>query len=207
MFLSTEEVDTLKRKMVSEPKRLAKLFRAKSSKYDFITVPSAFQEEKEAEGWELDTALTKKVKLRKLKSPGIQFEDDVWCQLYKLGYTELNEGCDFHLRWGDDKADTQQLDVIAVDDETIVVVECKAAASKGQTASFKTLVENYTSHKEQLMRSLKEVFGNKKIKFVFATRNYIFSESSVDIERLERAKFFIYNYNFSLFRIIIAWKK
>ena len=195
MFLTTEEIDTLKRKMVAEPKRLAKLFRVKSSKYDFITVPSAFQEEKEAEGWELDTALTKKVKLRKLKSPGAQFEDDVWCQLYKLGYTELNEGCDFHLRWGDEKSDAQQLDVVAVDDETIVVVECKAAASKGQTASFKMLVENYTNHKEQLMRSLKEVFGNKKIKFVFATRNYIFSENSVDIERLERAKFFIYNDN------------
>lgn len=208
MFLSTEEIAALKSKMVDDRKKLAKLYRAKSSKFDFKTVPTALQEEEEADGWELDSALTRKVKLRKNKTAGAQFEDDVWCQLYKLGYTMLNEGCDFHLRWGENKSDTQQLDIVAVDDETIVVVECKAAEKKGQTASFKTLVENYISHKEPLMRSLKEVFGNKKIKFVFATRNYIFPENSVDLERLERAKFFIFNDNTYLYfdNLIKAYK-
>ena len=208
MFLTPEEVADLNGRMVSDSKTLAKLYRAKSSKYNYKTVPTALQEEEESNGWEVDTALTRKVKLRKQKSAGVQFEDDIWCQLYKLGYHMLNEGGDFHLRWGDNKSDAQQLDVIAVDDETIVVVECKAAEKKGQSASFKTLVENFIGHKEQLMRSLKEVFGNKKIKFVFATRNYIFPENSVDLERLERAKFFIFNDNTYLYfdNLIKAYK-
>ena len=195
MFLRSEEISVLQSKMVSDSKKLSKLFRAKSSKYNFKTIPTALQEDEEAKGWEVDTALTKKVKLRKPKPAGAQFEDDVWCQFYKLGYNTLNEGTDFHIRWGENDHDTQQLDVVAVDDESIIVVECKAAEEKGQSNSFKPIIENFTSHKDQIIRSLRDVFGNKKVKFIFATRNYIFPENSVDIERLESAKFFIYNDN------------
>ena len=40
-----------------------------------------------------------------------KFEDDIWCQLYELGYRHFNIGDDFRLPYDKDDSDKKQIDV------------------------------------------------------------------------------------------------
>ena len=51
-----------------------------------------------ADGWEeFGKPLKTKTNLKKLKRHDIKFEDDVWCQLYELGYRCLIVSNDLRL--------------------------------------------------------------------------------------------------------------
>jgi len=51
------------------------------------------------------TPLKTKTWLRKAKSHSVQFEDDIWCQLYRLGYRQLNIDETFCLPFGPNTAE------------------------------------------------------------------------------------------------------
>lgn len=92
------------------------------------------------------------------------------------------------LPWSRESSDHQQIDVLAVGEDAIFVVECKAAEST-RNANFKKDIDHIEQTKEGIVKSLKELFGSdKKVKFVFATRNYRFSETSEDLCRLSAKK-------------------
>ena len=80
----------------------------------------------ENDGWEVVTTLKRKAKVQREKDPGRKFEDDVWCMFYNLGFRTLNYDDQLVVQWGPGTGDHHQLDVVAVDDEAIFVVECKA---------------------------------------------------------------------------------
>jgi hypothetical protein len=73
---------------------------------------------------------------------------------------------------------TQQIDVFAADDEAILVVECKATDGEPKKGNFKEAIEALGGKKEGLIKSIRKAFPDSKhkIKFIFATKNYILSE-------------------------------
>lgn len=80
---------------------------------------------------------------------------------------------------------TQQIDVFAADDEAILVVECKATDGEPKKGNFKEAIEALGGKKEGLIKSIRKAFPDSKhkIKFIFATKNYILSEP--DKQRLD----------------------
>ena len=128
-FLSDIQVDEIKSHMTSSEDLLLKKFKAKSSKTINTTVPIAEREAYEAIGFSVVTLLKKKVKMSRLKDAGQEFEDDIWCLFYKLGFRILNSDEILSIQWGDNPSDTHQLDVVAIGEDAIFVVECKAAES------------------------------------------------------------------------------
>ena len=70
--------------------------------------------------------------------------------------------------------DTQQIDVFAADDESIIFVECKSSDSATpKVADFKKLIEALHGQMEGLAKEARSRFPGRKIKFIWATHNYI----------------------------------
>lgn len=194
-FLTESQVQTIKEHMISEDATmLASKYKSKNTPYDFLTIELNEADDYKNDGWEVVTTLKRKVKVQREKDPGRKFEDDVWCMFYNLGFRTLNYDDKLVVQWGTGAGDHHQLDVVAVDDEAIFVVECKAT-DKIKNASFKKDIDNLTQYKDGITKALRQIYGEKKVKFVFATRNYKFSESSEDLQRLKDNKVYHFNEN------------
>ena len=189
-FLTESQVSNILEHMVSDKKQLAALNRIKKSPFMEYTVMYNQVEEYERLGWSRYLELKTRVKMQKPKPIGIAFEDKVWSLFYSLGFKCLNRDEHLTIKWGEGEHDSKQIDVLAVGDDAIFVVECKAI-SKMTSISFKTEIENIELYKEGIRKALKQIYGEKKVKFIFATENYIVGKS--DTERMKERKIFHMN--------------
>lgn len=142
-------------------------------------------QELEEEGWEFvkDYADSKFVKVRKEKPYDEQFEDKVWLLFYQMGFTHLNKDRNFKMSYDFQNPNfTQQIDVFAADEETILIVECKSAESM-KDGVFKKEIEALYGQMEGLRKTALKQFPGRKVKFIWATRNYIMSLK--DIQRMQ----------------------
>lgn len=100
-------------------------------------------EELEEEGWEYvkDYADSKFVKVRKEKPFYERFEDQIWLLFFQMGFKHLNRDANFKMNYDFNNPDfTQQIDVFAADDETILIVECKSSEDLNEV-QFKKDIE------------------------------------------------------------------
>lgn len=196
-FLKQIEIDQIKGKLVTDLSILGKIYKSKKSNYIVKNVDHSLVEEMIKEGWEeYGTHLKTKSQLRKRKSHSKQFEDDVWCQFYELGYRCLNYDDQFILPYGKETEEKKQIDVIAVDDETIILIECKSSDNPKKAPSFKTEFEGLELRLDGFRKVLAQIFGKeKKPKYIFATRKLRIDSDSVDILRLKNKNGYYYNDN------------
>ncbi len=139
-----------------------------------------------ADGWELEREFKTKVRLKKLKSHDVLFEDKVWSLFASLGFKVLNRNRKLEIPYDKNNPNlTQQIDVLAKDDESLIIVECKSTKEKNKKGDFKKELEAYKSKIEGIRKSLKSIFPDQKLKFrfIFATENYAISDK--DLIRLE----------------------
>ena len=116
------------------------------------------------------------VGVRKLKSFDEQFEDKIWCLLYSLGFKTMNKDRHFVIQYDDDNPSfTQQIDVLAIDEETILVVECKAALQI-KDGKFKTEIDAFRGKSVGIRKQLLKRYPGAKVKFIWATQNYRLSD-------------------------------
>lgn len=157
--------------------------RAKDSLYE--TIKSKDLDKYTSDGWEIVRETKSSVIVRKLKSNDVDFEDRVWCLFAQLGYKFMNKDRHFHLPYDKiNPENSQQIDVFAKDDETLLIIECKAAI-ENKRGDFKKELEAMTGKIEGLKKSVQALFPETKhrIKYILATRNYSISEQ--DLERLK----------------------
>lgn len=142
-------------------------------------------QELESEGWEYvkDYADSKFIKVRKEKPYDEQFEDKIWLLFAQMGFTNLNADRNFKMIYDFRNPDfTQQIDVFAADDETILIVECKSAESLKDGVFKKNIEALYAQMKGLRSEALKK-FPKRKVKFIWATQNYIMSKA--DLQKME----------------------
>lgn len=176
------------KKIISE-KEIVKELRARKKTYISKSIPKKNIQDLEdhlKEGWEVEKEYKNSTRVKKEKSHDILFEDKVWSLFASLGFKFMN--LDRKLEIPYDKKDdnlTQQIDVLAKDDESLLIIECKSTKEKNKKGDFKKELEAYTSKIKGIKKSLKEIFPNQKLKFKFilATENY--SISDVDLTRLD----------------------
>ncbi len=143
------------------------------------TISPALQQEYEDQGWVVDTRLKKSIRMRRRKRHDLAFEDQVWAMCARLGFTELNRGRDLRVPYGSGTNETKQIDVLAADDEVVLVIECKSsAAERPPTESFKTEIEAIQGYRAGVIGTLRKWFPDHKVKFLFATNNINVSEDT-----------------------------
>ena len=193
--LSKTHIEEVKSHMLDDVDALKKKFKAKNTEFISINVPHNEAPHYEIQGYSVVKRSKLKTLLSKKKPEGMQFEDDIWCMFYKLGFRNLNKDENLEVQWGPNSSDTQQLDVVAVGEEAIFVVECKATSTP-RSHSFKGELNNIEQYKEGVTAVLQEIYGkNKRVKFIFATRNYRFPEEGEDIIRMRNSNIFHLNDN------------
>lgn len=196
-FIDSTQLEQLKTKITDDLSQLGKLYKAKKNNYYIKNVDHNLVEGMLSEGWEeFGAPLSTKTKLRKLKDHSRKFEDDIWCQLYELGYRYLNFSDDFDLNFGKSPLEKQQIDVIAINDDSILLIECKSSQFPSKSPSFKADFESLPIKLSGYSKTLEQLFGRgRKIKYIFATRNLRLETDSADIQRLESTGSFFYNDN------------
>ena len=153
----------------------AKALRAKTytvSKERRVALPELIEE-----GWEEYKSYknNKFVGVRKNKKFDEVFEDRVWCLFARLGFTHMNKDRYFEMSYDYQNPEhTQQIDVFAADDETVIIVECKAAEQL-RDGVFKKPLEALHGQMDGLRREAQKHFPKAKVKFLWATQNYIIS--------------------------------
>ncbi|MBO9695915.1 MAG: DGQHR domain-containing protein [Sphingopyxis sp.] len=196
-FIDPAEVTTLRSKISADKSQLGKIYVAKSSKFQTRNVDHSLVEGLLAEGWEeFGTPLKTKTRLRKIKKHNVQFEDDIWCQLYRLGYRRLSVDETFCLPFGQNDADKKQIDIVAIDDDSVLLVECKSSDVSAKAPSYKTEFDALRLRLDGFRKAVDQTFGaGRRIKYIFATRNLRLARDSADVARLVEAGGFYYNDN------------
>ena len=142
-------------------------------------------EELEEEGWEYvkDYADSKFVKVRKEKPFYERFEDQIWLLFFQMGFKHLNRDANFKMNYDFNNPDfTQQIDVFAADDETILIVECKSSEDLNEV-QFKKDIEKLHGQMEGLRKCALKQYPGRKVKIIWATHNCIMRAK--DIKRLQ----------------------
>lgn len=173
----------LNEKTVSE-NQINTALRVRKSAYLFESVPNKLVEDYLNKGWEINRRFKTKTRLQKPKQQDQKFEDQVWATFAGLGFKYLNTDRNFKLPYSIDNSLTQQIDVFAADEETVLIIECKSTDGEPKKGNFKETIEAIGGKKEGLLKTIHKIFvGHKpKVKFIFATNNYILS--APDEERL-----------------------
>ena len=159
--------------------------RARRGSHVYRSVPHTEEDELLTDGWELVKRNNKTSRMRAPKSIDDTLEDEVWCLLADMNFSHMSEGRHFRIKLASERAHVppKQIDALAVDEETAIVVECKAAESFGRRSLQRDL--NETRALQQPIRAtIHQEFENRpRVCFVYVTRNVRWSAAD-----LERAK-------------------
>lgn len=139
------------------------------------------------EGWEyIKTYADEKfVSVKKNKPCDELFEDKVWSLFARMKFANMNSDRHFVMSYDPrNPNDTQQIDIFAADEESIIIVECKSSNSETpKEGVFKKEIEALHSQMEGLAKEARSKFPGRKIKFIWATHNYILNKA--DQQRLK----------------------
>jgi DGQHR domain-containing protein len=158
-------------------------FKRRKARYELKRIPAADLAEYEADGWEVSTTLKRGIRVKKQKPEAEQLENDFWIVLYHFGYKRLNLGRKFQIDIikSSGQIERKQIDMFALDDETVVVAECKSSPARKRRSLYNELGE-FEASKGPIAKALRAQFGepfNRKIIWAFVTRNIEWSQSDV----------------------------
>lgn len=127
------------------------------------------------EGWEKSKEYknAKFIGITREKSIQVQFENKIWLLFASMGFSTMNADREFYMSYDfHDESLVHQVDVLAVDDETIIMIECHAA-DEMTDRSFMTEIREFSNRIAGLRKEALKKFPNRKSKFIWATHNYI----------------------------------
>lgn len=129
----------------------------------------------QAQGWVIKKTYAKGGTLmEKAKPIGAAFEDEVWMIFKKMGFKILNSDNSFALEYSPGL--TKQIDVVAIDDDVCLLIECKATASDGKISNWKMDLEAIDGFKSKLFKEIQKKYPHRKCRYIFATKNYLIGE-------------------------------
>ncbi len=169
-YLDQNQITLNREKLISSPQVLGRKYRSRKSEFDEASIKPSELQEFEKLGYTKIKALKTKITVRKEKEHNHYFEDKLWCLMYSLGFRILNEDETFRLKYGENKQDLQQIDVIAINEEVAVIIECKSS-NKPRNVNYKEFLEGTRLKIDGFRKSVEDIVGKRKVKYVLATQN------------------------------------
>lgn len=177
-----EKSEALLWPLIDKDADLRKEFRRRNPKFDQRRAKLEEVEALLAEGWQIHKRLRASVTLRREKKIDERLENLWWVLLYKMGYAELNAGRKFRIQFvRRDITGEKQIDVLASDDETVIVTECKAC-ERLRKRSLQKDIEEFGALQGAIAASIKSFYGRDykpKILWFFVTENVIWSDEDI----------------------------
>lgn len=174
---------------IAGPDEISKILTKRRSKSLYITVNKKAVEEYTDKGWAIDKQNKKSVRLKKDKPIDEQFEDKVWCTLAKMGFQEMSIDRHFKIPISlKEDVNPKQIDVFAKDDGVVLIVECKSAGEY-TNGSFREEILAIGGYRGDVIKSITKHYNQElKIGWVFATKNYLWSKSDLELAKDKRIK-------------------
>ena len=157
--------------------------------YDHRSVPAGEADAFVADGWEEYRRFKTRVHMRRQRTHDERLKNRVWCLLYDLGYREISRGRDFEvvLRRRGAAESSELIDVLARDEETVLVVQCEASEILGRQSLRRTL-EEFASIKSSLSTVINRSYGlpvKPKIVWVLVTSNIVWRGRDRELAKAE----------------------
>jgi DGQHR domain-containing protein len=117
------------------------------------------------------------------KKHDVLLEDRVWTLLYRMGFAYLNDkgGAKLIHDIKDPKPLTNQIDVLGIDNELALAVECKSCEKPSRRNDFQEDVSKFAGLREKIANSANAGYSQNGIKLkavlVIATNNVILSDT------------------------------
>lgn len=138
-------------------------------------------------GWEKskDYKSSKFVGVAKEKPVTEQFEDSIWLLFEGMGFYGLNAKNGIEIAYDFNNDDLKErISVVAVDDETILIVICNASESIVEH-SFADEINSFNNKIPGIRKEVLKQFPGRKTKFIWASHNFIMNRH--DLALLEKA--------------------
>ena len=125
------------------------VFRRRKDANEYRKISSEDKKKYLEDGWQVHKEMTSHSWVKKPKSAEIMLEDRIWCLFYRMGYTTIS-GANFRIEFkkSDGSPGSKRINVLAADDETVVVVECRAREHRGRRSLQKDIDDLETSQKK-----------------------------------------------------------
>jgi len=177
--------------------KLSGISRKKSKQFDFKAVHKADVEKYLEEGWILSRELKSSTQVKKEKPLGRALEDRVWGLFYKMNFLFLSGegGAKLEITSNETNLVKSQLDIVAVDNEVALVVECKSSKDPKKRPEFQEELAKFSITKECFTRTIKHHLSNNNLKIIYLMflNNIILTDN--DKERARREKTILFDEN------------
>lgn len=150
-----------------------------------------------AEGYNVKKEGSKKTKVFKAKKPGDAFEDEVWCIFYKMGFKYMNKNNTFAIVYSPENNLSKQIDIVAIDDEICLLIECKESNRYGTSRNFQQDINEVPSFFGKVCNAIYSKYPNVKCKYIFATKNCVVSQQ--DKNRMKEHNIIHFDYSAILY--------
>jgi len=123
---------------VEETAKLRGLARTKRPAFVTKTVKNILVPEAEADGWAIGKKYGSTTRMKKEKSHFDKLEDRVWMLFYYMGFSHLstNKGAILDINPKAENSPRSKLDVVGIDDEVAIAVECKSSLNPSKRSQF-----------------------------------------------------------------------
>lgn len=163
---------------VNPVNELRSVARNKARDYLAKSVHPKLVEEEERNGWIVDRKNKRSVRLKKPKPLSDLLEDRAWTLLYRMGFTHLSgaRGAALALNPKDPEGPKNQIDVVAIDDEVALAVECKSSVNPAKRPQFQEELAKHAQIRERFaaaVRSRLPVPHKRQTALVFFVQNVI----------------------------------
>lgn|GEM_PF-545877 len=176
---------------IQEILNLRGLARAKSKGYATKTIRTALVDEELALGWVVDRHYQKTTRLKKRKAHHVRLEDRLWVLLYNMGFTHLSSegGATLIVDPKADDSPKSQIDVVGLDDEIALAVECKSSEQLSKRPQFQEELGKFSLIRERFAAAVNSQYrehAKRQVVLVMCLSNIVLSEN--DKKRAEEHK-------------------
>lgn len=181
---------------IEEIGQLTGLARSRMRSYDTKTVSPALVESYLADGWQLDRKNRKSARLTRPKTIGKATEDRVWSLLYRMQFPLLSGpgGGKLGLTPKDPESADSQIDVVAIDDDVGIAIECKSSDKAAKRPQFQQELGKHALIRERFSSAVKTQFQvphKRQVVLAMFLRNILLSDN--DRARAKEANIAIFD--------------
>lgn len=176
--------------------RLSGLARARARDYDTRTVSPPLADGLISEGWTLDRSNKRSVRLRRPKARGTLLEDRVWTVLYRMQFPILSDsgGAQLAVDPRDPDSPESQIDVVFIDEDVAVAIECKSAESPARRPQFQQELGKHALIRERFAASVRSQYqaaGKRQVVLAMFLWNILLSDN--DRARAKEANVLVFD--------------
>lgn len=156
--------------------------RLRRERHNYKSIPLSEENAAISDGWELARRGKASLRMRKKKPSTQALQDRFWSILQRMGYPVLNSGC-ITINYEENGEHKEKIiNVLAKDDETILVIECEALEERNR-ANIGGKIKSLLSLQKHIANTLKSALSmttSPKILWIYSTTNIIWSENDIE---------------------------